>query len=172
MLHLIPRQKSFILFSYPLWHSHSDKGGHSLSLSPMACTQWFQLIFPSFGSYVIPAGHFPQKCISGKRRISFPLLSIVRAYPLLSLTHGPPLLYWLGTSRWCLSLVRAPLPCVSMACLLFMHLPWLKGLSACSATRSWPLVAWMSVWAFILCLTSFLGWALLGYGPFLLQSIP
>ena len=46
-----------------------------------------------------------------------------KQYPLLPLTHGPPLLYWLGTSCWCLSLVRAPLPCASMAYLLFMHFP-------------------------------------------------
>ena len=37
-----------------------------------------------------------------------------------------------------------------MACLLFMRLPWPKGLFACSATHSWPLMAWMSLWAFIL----------------------
>ena len=144
MLHLIPRQKSFILFSFPSWHSHSDKGGHSLSLSPMACTQWFQLIFPSFGWYVIPAEHFPQKSLSGNLRIGFPLLPIVKPYPFLSLTHDPPLLYWISTSWLCLSLVRAPLPCVSMACLLFMRLPWHKGLSACFATCSWPFVVWMS----------------------------
>ena len=36
--HPIPRQKNFILFSCSPWHSHPDKGGHSLLLSPMACT--------------------------------------------------------------------------------------------------------------------------------------
>ena len=36
--HPIPRQKSFVLFSYSLWHSHPDKGGHSLLLSLMAYT--------------------------------------------------------------------------------------------------------------------------------------
>ena len=40
------------------------------------------------------------------------LLPIARPYPLLPLAHDPPLLYWLGTSWWCLSLMRAPLPCV------------------------------------------------------------
>ena len=35
----IPRQKNFILVSCSLWHSHPDKGGHSLLLSPIACTQ-------------------------------------------------------------------------------------------------------------------------------------
>ena len=38
MPHPIPRQKSFILFSCSLWHSHSDRGGHYLLLSPMART--------------------------------------------------------------------------------------------------------------------------------------
>ena len=54
--------------------------------------------------------------------------------------------------------MRAPLPCVSMACLMFMRLPWPEGLSARSATRSWPLVAWMSLWAFILYVL-LLSWA-------------
>ena len=29
----------FILFYYSPWHSHLDMGGHSLLLTPMACTQ-------------------------------------------------------------------------------------------------------------------------------------
>ena len=52
-------------------------------------------------------------------------------------------LYWLGTGWWCLSFVHAPLPCVSIACLLFMRLPWLEGLSVHSTACSWPLVVWM-----------------------------
>ena len=59
-------------------------------------------------------------------------------------------LYWLGTGWWCLSLVHASLPCVSMACLLLMDFPWLEGLSVYSAARSWPFVAWMFPWAFVL----------------------
>ena len=43
-----------------------------LSLSLMACTQWFQLILTSFGWYVIPAGHFPPKNLSGNPIIGFP----------------------------------------------------------------------------------------------------
>ena len=115
--------KSSILFACSPWHSYPDKGGHSLSLSLMACTYWFQLIILSFGWYVIPAGHFTQKSLSGNPRIGSPLLPTARPYPLLPLTHGPPLLYWLVTNWWCLSLMCASLPCVSMACLLFMHLP-------------------------------------------------
>ena len=45
-----------------------------------------------------------------------------------------------------------------MACLLFMRLPWPEGSFAHSATRSWPLVAWMSLWAFILYVL-LLSWA-------------
>ena len=46
--------------------------------------------------------------------------------------------------------MRAPLPCVSMACLLFMRLPWPEGSFAHSTTCSWPLMAWISLWTFIL----------------------
>ena len=115
--------KSLILFACSLWHSHPDKGRHSLSLSLTACTSWFQLIFPSFGWYVIPAKYFPQKSLNENPKIGLPLLPTIRPHPLLPLTHGPPLLYWLGTSWWCLSLMCAPLSCVSMACLLLTHFP-------------------------------------------------
>ena len=75
-------------------------------------------------------GHFPQNSQSGNSIIGFPFLSTARLYPLLSLTHGLPLLYWLGISGWCLNLVRAPLPCVSKACLPFMHFLQPRGLSS------------------------------------------
>ena len=39
---------------------------------------------------------------------------------------------------------------LSMACLLFMRLLWLEGLSRRFATCFWPLMEWMSLWAFIL----------------------
>ena len=79
-----------------------------------------------------------------------PLLPTARPYPLLPLTHGPPPLYWLGTSWRCLSLVRVPFPCVFKACLLLMRLPWPRGSSVYSAAHSWLLVAWIGFWAFIL----------------------
>ena len=60
--------------------------------------------------------------------IDFPILPTTKPYPLLPLTHGPPPIYWLGTSGWCLSLVCAPLLCESMAYLLFIRLPWLRAL--------------------------------------------
>ena len=133
--------KSFILFTCSPWNSHLNKSGHFLSLSLMACTYWFQLIFPSFGWYVILTGHFPQKSLNKNPKIGFHLLPTARPYPLLPLTHGPPLLYWRGTSWWCLSLVYAPLPCVSIACLLLIRLPWLESSSMHSTTHSWPLMA-------------------------------
>ena len=63
--------KKIILFACSPWHSHPEKGGHPFSLlSLMACTWWFQLTIFSFGWYVIPARHFPQKSLSGNPRIS------------------------------------------------------------------------------------------------------
>ena len=73
-------------------------GALSLSLSLMACTQWFQLILTSFGQYVIPARHFPQKSLSRNPKIGFPL-SLPLDYALL------PLTYDLTTS--CISWVQA-----------------------------------------------------------------
>ena len=173
MPHLITRQRVlFCLLAYPSipiwirvailshylsWHASSDSNSFFIFL----------------GWYVIPARHFPQKSLSGNSRIGSPFLSTARLYPFLSLTHGLPFLYWLGTGWWCLSLVCAPLPCVSMACLLFMHLLWPEGLSAHSASRSWPLVVWMSLWAFVLY-TLLPSWARpwLWAFPFLTYSLP
>ena len=60
----------------------------SLSLSLTACTWWFQLILASFGWYVIPTGHFPQKSLSKNPIIGFFSLPTTRP---CSLTHNPPL---------------------------------------------------------------------------------
>ena len=97
-----------------------------------------------------PSKIFPQKSLSENPRIGSPLLPITKPHPLIPLTHGPPFLYWLGTSWWCLSLMRAPFPCVSMACLLLMCFPWPEGLSVHFVARSWPLMVWMGLWAFVL----------------------
>ena len=43
-------------------------GALSLFLSLMACTYWFQFILASFGRYVIPTRHFPQKSLSRNPR--------------------------------------------------------------------------------------------------------
>ena len=85
-------------------------------------------------------------------------------------------LYWLGTSGWCLSLVSAPLPCVSMVCLLFMRLPWPEGLSGLCCTFYYSFLTSCKVDESLgfhsLYLASSLCWVLLGHGPFLLQSNP
>ena len=71
-----------------------------------------------------PSRTFPLKDFEREPQNRLPLLPIARPYPFLPLTHGPPLLYWLGTGWCCLSLVRAPLPCVSKVCLLLMRFSW------------------------------------------------
>ena len=85
-----------------------------------------------------PSKTFPPKEFEWEPQNRLSLLPTVRSYPLLPLTHDPPLLYWLGTGWWYLSLMRAPLPCVSKACLLLMRLPWLKGLSVCFVAHFEP----------------------------------
>ena len=97
-----------------------------------------------------PSRIFPPKEFEREPQNRLSLLLTPRPHSLLPLVYGLPLLYWLGTSWWCLRFMRAPLPYLSMAYLLLMHLPWLKGLSVHSATRSWLLVAWMGFWAFVL----------------------
>ena len=53
---------------------------------------------------------FPLKELKWEPQNRIPLLPTTKPHPLLPLTYGSPSLYWLSTSRWCLSLVRAPLP--------------------------------------------------------------
>ena len=149
---------------------------YSLLLTPMACTQRFQLIFPSFGWYVIPARHFLQKSLSRNPKIDFPLLPTARPYSLLPLTHGLPYLYWLGTSRWCLSLMCAPLSCESMTCLLFMRLPLPGGLFGLCCTFYYSFLTSCGMDKLLglhsLHLVSSFGWVLLGYGLFFLLFGP
>ena len=99
----------------------------------------FSLAIPHGMHLVVPTHHsifwvvcHPSRTFSPKKFKQEPqnrlsLLPIARPYPLLSLTHDPPLQYWLGTSWWCLGLVRSLLPCMSKACLLLMRLPWTGG---------------------------------------------
>ena len=134
------------------------------------------LLLPTWASKmainIIPAGHFPQKSLSGNSRIDFPLLLSTKPYLLLPLTHGPPLLYWLGTSGWCLSLMLAPLPCEFRACLSFMRLPSPGGLSGFCYSFYHLFLTSYGVDELLglrsLYLAFFLSWVLLGHGPFLL----
>ena len=120
-----------------------------------------------FNLTVFPAGHFPQKSLGGNSIIGFPLLLTARPYPFLPLTHGPPLLYWLGTSGWCLSLMHAPVPYVSIACLLFTRLPWPRGLSGLYCLFCHSFLTSCSVDELLglrsLYLTFSMSWVLLGH---------
>ena len=71
----------------PLWHASIDSSSYLLLLGEMLSQQDISL----------------QKSLSGNPKIGSPLLPTTRPHPLITLTYGPPPLYWLGTSRWCLS---------------------------------------------------------------------
>ena len=119
-----------------------------------------------------PSRTFPPKELERETQNRLPFLPIVKPHPFLPLTHGLRPLYWLGTSR-CLSLMRAPLLYESIDFLVFMRLPLpasLFGLAACFVACL-TLVAWMSHWVFILCM-SFLLWVgyCLGVGFFFFNS--
>ena len=122
----------------------------------LSTTVWvFSLTIPHGMYLVVPIHHslFWVVCHSSKtfspkeferepqnRLFSLPT---IRPYPLLPLTHDPPLLYWLGTGWWCLSLVRASLLRMSKAYLLLMHLPWTGGSFARSGAHYWPFMVWI-----------------------------
>ena len=113
-----------------------------------------------------PSRTFPPKKFKQEPQNRLSLLPIARPYPLLSLTHDPPLQYWLGTSWWCLALVRSLLPCMSKACLLLMRLPWTGG--SCAFFRSFLTSYGVNCFMILhsLSLASSKGRALLDYGLF------
>ena len=96
------------------------------------------LVVPTYHSIFWVVCHlsrtFPLKKFKQEPQNRLSLLPIARPYPLLSLTHNLPLQYWLGTSWWCLGLMRSLLLCMSKACLLLMRLPWTGG--SCAFFRS------------------------------------
>ena len=49
-----------------------------------------------------PSRTFPQRSLGGNSIIDPVFLPIAKPHPLNTLTRGPPPMYWLGTSRWCL----------------------------------------------------------------------
>ena len=103
-----------------------------------------------------PGRTFPPKEFQGELQNRLPLPPNVRLHLLIPLTRGPPPLYWLGTSRWCLSpCMHAPLPYESIAFLALKRLPLPPGLSNSVAHYSarLALAMWMSLWAFILCIS-------------------
>ena len=83
-----------------------------------------------------PSRTFLPKEFKRKPHNRLPLLPTARPYSFLPLAHGLPFLYWLGTGWWCLSLMHAPILCVSKTCLLLMRLPWPGGSSVCSIAHS------------------------------------
>ena len=121
---LLDKRKLFCLFVCYVTLSYFGVGVFSLPIP-----HGMHLVVPaqlySFGWYVIPAGHFPQKSQSRNLKIDFSLLPTIKP---CSFTFDPwpyRVWYWLGTGWWGLGLARASLPCMSKICLLLMHLPWL-----------------------------------------------
>ena len=144
----------------------------------LAILHGMHLVIPTHHSlFWVVCQTFPPKEFEQELHNRLSLLPIARPYPLLPLTHDPPLLYWLGTSWWCLGLMCAPLSCMSKACLLLMRLPWAGRLFARSAAHSWPFVAWTILWSSILhgCFLQGLGlawlWAFLPFSPLFVPSV-
>ena len=107
------------------YYSHLDKDWASPSPTSMACIKWSHLILTSFGWDAIPARHFSQRSLSKNPKIDSLFLPTTRPHPLIPLTRGPPPMYWLGASRWCLG----PL------CMLYFRLnPFLSSLHIIFAT--------------------------------------
>ena len=123
---------------YLCWQCHSpllDKEDYFIYLLTVA----FSFAIPHGTHQLVPTHPFffwvvchpsrtsPPKEYEGVYQNRLSLLPSARPYPLLPLTHDPPLLYWLGTSWWCLGLACAPLPVHTKACLLLMRLLWSGG---------------------------------------------
>ena len=96
-----------------------------------------------------PSRTLPPKESEQEPQNKFSLLPTTRPYPLLSLTHDPPLMYWLGTGWGCLGLAFAPILCMSKACPLLIRLPWSGELFMHSASHPWPLMVWIIFWFLI-----------------------
>ena len=73
----------------PLWHASNDSNSCLLLLGEMSSQQDISL----------------QKSLSRNPKIGSLLLPTARPHLFILLPRGPRPLYWLGTGRWCLSLV-------------------------------------------------------------------
>ena len=91
----------------------------------------------------------PSKKSEQEPQNMFSLPPTAKPYPLLPLTHDPPLPHWLGTGWWYMGLARTSIPCMSKACLLLIRLSWSGGSSVHSAAHLWPLMAWTIFWFLI-----------------------
>ena len=128
--------------TYLCWLCHSpllDKENYFVYLfivTFLSTTVWvFSLSIPHGMHLVVPihpflfwvvchlSRTFPPKEFEQELQNRLSLLLTTRPYPFIPLTYNPPLLYWLGIGWWCLGLVHAPVPRMSKACLLVMHLP-------------------------------------------------
>ena len=169
---LIPQKKWLVLFLTFLcsYYSHLDKDWASPSPTSMACIKWSHLILTSFGWDAILVGHFSQRSLSGNPKINPLFLATTRPHPLIPLTCGPPPMYWLGISTWCLG----PL------CMLHFHLNMFRSsLHAISVASMFVWFCYMFWWVFNSCsvkeiwalgscslpFTPFLDWVLLGWRP-------
>ena len=115
---------------FPMWVT-SEEGSYHRSYSLWKKEpRWLSmhLMIPThvyhFWIRYHPSRTFPPKELEWKpQRLS--ILPITIPHSLISLTRGPPPLYWLGTGRWCLSLV----------CMLHFHtsplLFWLSRICHC-----------------------------------------
>ena len=112
----------------------------------------------------------PQRSLSENPKIDSLFLPTARPYPLNPLTCGPPPMYWLGASRWCLG----PLCMLHSVwiCFFLAFTPFLLPLCLFDfVVRSgWclSLVAWRMCGFLGLCSLPFissLDWVLLGWRP-------
>ena len=129
-----------------------DKDQASLLPTSMECMKWFQ------------------RSLSGNPKINPLFLPTTKPHPLNTLTHGPPLMYWLDTNRWCLRplyMLHSVWICFFLAFTPFLLPPCLFDYVVRSG---WCLsfVAWRMCGFLRSCSLPFipsLDWALLGQRP-------
>ena len=134
----------------------------------MAYIKWSQPTFTSFGWDVILARHLSPKKFEREPKIDPLYLPIAKPHPLNTLTYGPPPMYWLGKSRWCLGplcMLHIVWICFFLAFTPFLLPSCLFDSTICS---SWclSLVAWRMCGLLGSCSLSFilsLDWVLLGW---------
>ena len=133
MPYSISRQKSFVLFSCFPWHSHPDKDW----VFSLTNSYGMHLVIPAYLSLFWVVYHssetFPPKELKWESQNRLPPSPYRQTIPSLTSDSQPttPILFGY---KWCLSLMHTLLSCKSMACLLFMRLPWPVSLSGLCCT--------------------------------------
>ena len=84
------------------------------------------LYLPLLGEIPSQQDISPQRSSSRNPKIDPLFLPTTRPHPLKALTHDPPSMYWLGTSRWCLALSVCSTP--SKFCFFLAFTPFLLPL--------------------------------------------